>query len=121
MRKKVIVERVMPESSMIPAGKIRCYVTGKYRPDTPEEHVRQRMARSLVEEYGYSKSDIELEFKIVLGSSSKRADIVVFSAGANHTAENIVIIVEAKKDSIKPTNKDNGIEQLKSYLSASPN
>lgn len=121
MRKKVIVERVMPESSMIPAGKIRCYVTGKYRPDTPEEHVRQRMARSLVEEYGYSKSDIELEFKIVLGSSSKRADIVVFSAGSNHTAENIVIIVEAKKDSIKPTNKDNGIEQLKSYLSASPN
>lgn len=120
MKRKVVVEQIMSESSLIPAGKLRCYVTGKYRPDTPEEHVRQRMARSLVEEYGYSKTDMALEFKIPLGSSSKRADIAVFSAGTPHTLENIIIIVESKKDTVKPTNKDNGIEQLKSYLSATP-
>ena len=121
MRKRGEAIHVQPVSAMIPAGKIRCYITGRYRKDTPEEHVRQRMARSLVEEYGYSKEDIELEFKIVLGSSSKRADIVVFDKGNAHTIENIIIIVEAKRSTIKPTNGDNGVDQLKSYMAASPN
>jgi len=36
---------------LIPAGKIRCFVhPDVVRQDTPEEHVRQRAARSLVEE-----------------------------------------------------------------------
>ena len=35
----------------IPSKKIRCYITGELKNDTPEEHVRQRVARSLVEEY----------------------------------------------------------------------
>ena len=43
---------------LIPAGKIKCYIHGILRNDTPEEHVRQRVARSLVEEYHYKKSDI---------------------------------------------------------------
>ena len=63
MAKAIKIKQVLPESSLVPAGKIKCYITGKHRPDTPEEHIRQRMARSLVEEYGYSKADIELEFK----------------------------------------------------------
>ena len=46
---------------LIPAGKIRCFVTGKLRKDTPEENVRQRWARSLVEEYQYDVSDISVE------------------------------------------------------------
>jgi len=45
----------------VPAGKLRCYVTGKLRPDKPEEHVRQRWARSLVEEYGYDIKDLAVE------------------------------------------------------------
>lgn len=102
----------------IPAGKIRCFVTETLRAESPEEHVRQRMARSLVEEYGYSKADIALEFPIQLGSSKKRADIVIFSPGALHSIENIFIVVEAKRDSIKPTDRDNGEAQLVSYLSA---
>jgi type I restriction enzyme M protein len=107
--------------SSIPAGKIKCFITGKLRPDTPEEHVRQRMARSLVEEYGYKKSDIEIEWTIVIGKTKKRADIVVFVPKANHKTESIVIIVEAKKETIKPTNADNGVDQLKSYLAATLN
>ena len=46
----------MTKIETVPAGKIKCYVTGKLREDSPEEHVRQRMARSLVEEYGYDKN-----------------------------------------------------------------
>ena len=115
------IKQIMSSTSVIPAGKIKCYITGKYRADKPEEHVRQRMARSIVEEYGYSKTDIELEFKLKLGSATKRADIVVFKEGTPHKIENIRIIIEAKKETIKPTNKDNGIDQLMSYMSATPN
>ncbi|TGK08872.1 N-6 DNA methylase [Leptospira fletcheri] len=107
--------------SFVPAGKIKCFITGKLRPDTPEEHIRQRMARSLVEEYGYQKDDIEIEWTIVIGKAKKRADIVIFSTGSHHETETIEIIVEAKKETIKPTNTDNGIDQLKSYLAATLN
>jgi hypothetical protein len=63
---------------LVPPGKLRCYVHGVLRKETPEEHVRQRVARSLVEEYGYAKSDLHIEFPIKLGSARKRADIAVF-------------------------------------------
>jgi type I restriction enzyme M protein len=107
--------------SSIPPGKMKCFISGKFRPDTPEEHIRQRMSRSLVEEYGYSKADIEIEYVIPIGRAKKRADIVIFDKGAQHKIENIKVIVEAKKESIKPTNADNGVEQMKSYLAATVN
>ena len=115
------IKQVTYDTTTLPTGKIKCYITGKLRQDTPEEHIRQRMARSIVEEYGYSKNDIELEYTIVLGKAKKRADIVVFAQDKTHIIENIKIIIEAKKESIKPTNKDNGIDQLKSYMAASIN
>jgi type I restriction enzyme M protein len=62
----MITEVSGTEVGFIPAGKIRCYVTGELRNDTPEEHVRQRVARSFVEEYGYNTEDIELEFRIIV-------------------------------------------------------
>ena len=51
-------EKIMPEDA-IPPGKIKCFITGKLRKDTPEERVRQVVARALVEEYGYEKKDIQ--------------------------------------------------------------
>ncbi|MBN1450634.1 MAG: N-6 DNA methylase [Anaerolineales bacterium] len=104
--------------SLIPPGKLRCVVTGRLRKDTPEENVRQRIARSLLEDYGYSKSDIEIEFTVGLGRSKKRVDIAIFPPKTEHQQENIQIIVECKREDIRPTDRDNGIEQLKSYLSA---
>jgi len=104
---------------LVPPGSLRCYVTGKLRKDTPEENVRQRWARSLVEEYGYSKADMSLEFRIVMGRERKRADIVVFRTGASHVQENATIIVEAKRYEIKAADRDLGEEQLKSYMAAS--
>lgn len=103
---------------LVPAGKIRCYITGTLRPDKPEEHVRQRWARSLVDEYGYSRSDIVLEFKVKMGSSSKKADLVIFKPGAPKKQENIFIIVEAKRADVQPKVKGEGVEQLKSYMAA---
>lgn len=109
------------EIAFIPAGKIRCYITGKLRNDTPEENVRQRVARSLVEEYGYPREDIELEFRISVGRARKRADIAIFTPNETHSQETIKIIAETKAQEVKPTDRDNGVDQLKSYLAASPN
>jgi type I restriction enzyme M protein len=104
---------------LIPAGKLPCFITGKLRPDKPEEHVRQRWARSLVVEYKYRKEDIWVEFPIRMGGAKKSADIVVFKEGAAHKQENIFIILEAKRADVLPKDKEDGAEQLKSYMAAS--
>ena len=107
--------------TLIPEGKIRCVVTGTLRNDTPEEHVRQRIARSLMEDYDYDKGYIEVEFTVNLGSSKKRVDIAIFPVGVEHKQEKLKIIVECKREDVRPTDRDNGIEQLKSYLAACTN
>ncbi|MBJ7900274.1 MAG: hypothetical protein GC158_10225 [Cyanobacteria bacterium RI_101] len=108
---------------LIPSGKIRCYVhPDVLRKDTPEEHVRQRVARSLVEEYEYEREDLHCEFPIKMGSGKrKRVDIAIFHAGTEHRQENIFIIVEAKQEDIRPTDRKEGVDQLKSYMSACVN
>lgn len=104
-----------------PLGKIPCFITGKLRKDTPEERVRQEVATSLVEEYGYNKWDIDIEFTIKMGSAKPRVDIVVFSENTRHTQENIYIIIETKREDVKPSDKKEGVEQLRSYVSACTN
>lgn len=109
----------MPSTlTLVPSGKIRCIITDKLRHDTPEEHIRQRFARSLLDVYDYKREDIEVEFRITMGRSSKSADLVVFPPGADHTQNNAYIIIECKREEIKPTDRNNGIGQLESYLSA---
>lgn len=103
---------------LVPPGYIRCYMTGILRKDTPEEHVRQRWARSLVEEYGYPKDDLGIEVPIAMGRSRKRADLAVFRHDAPHLQENILILVEAKRDDRKPSARTHGENQLKSYMAA---
>jgi type I restriction enzyme M protein len=105
----------------IPADKILCYVTGRLRDETEEEKVRQRVARSLVEEYGYKKSDLEINFGIKIGSNRYPADIVIFQEGKSHTQENAYMIIETKNEKTKYTDSTEGIAQLKSYMSASLN
>jgi type I restriction enzyme M protein len=103
----------------IPPGYLVCVVTGEPRRDTSEEKVRQRFARSLMEEFGYQRRDIEIEFPINIGAPpKKRVDIAVFHPEAAHEQENIYLIVEVKKEKIKPSDKKEGIGQLKSYLAA---
>lgn len=104
--------------TLVPSGKLRCVISGKLRPDKPEEHVRQRFARSLLDVYGYAKEDIEVEFNVKMGSKSKRADLAVFAPGVEHSQNNAQIIIECKREEVKPTDKNNGVDQLESYLSA---
>ena len=115
---KIIEDEEEKTTEVIPPGKIKCFITGKLRKDTPEERVRQDVARSLVEEYGYKKEDMDVEFPIKMGRAKKRADIVIFEEGKTHKQENIYIIVEVKSENIKPSDRKEGIEQLKSYVAA---
>jgi len=102
----------------IPAGKVRCFVTGKLRKDTPEENVRQRWARSLVDEYGYDVLDLAIEYSVKMGRKRKRADIVIFKPGGMRRQDTVTVIVEAKREGVSPNDRDEGVEQLKSYMSA---
>lgn len=104
---------------LVPVGKIRCFITGTLRKDTPEENVRQRWARSLVEEYHYDPADIGVEIAIKMGRMTKWADLVVFHAGKPHTLDQAFIIVEAKRANVGPQDKVDGVAQLLGYMQAS--
>jgi type I restriction enzyme M protein len=102
----------------IPEGKVVDFITGQFLNDTPEEYVRQNVAMSLVLEYGYDRSQIEVEFRIKVGSGSKRVDLAVFPERATHVQENVSIIIEAKKQGTKRDDGKEGVGQLKAYMSA---
>lgn len=106
-------------SEFIPSEKIKCFVTSKLRKNTPEERVRQDFARDLVEIYGYDLNDLDVEFPIKMGRKRKSADIVIFDHGKEHLQENIIVIIETKRDDILPSDIADGVEQLKSYCAAS--
>ena len=82
--------------------KIKCYITGKSRPDTPEERVRQNVLQQLVEDYGYPKEHIDVEFTIQRGSTKKgeAADIVIFHSKKKNQ-NNIYLVIETKAPTIK--------------------
>lgn len=107
---------------VIPEGKICDYIDGKFRNDTPEEYVRQTVEKRLVNEHKYLPAQIAIEYTLRLGSNKPRADIVIFEKNCvNKVQENIKLIIECKKETIDARNAKEGIEQLKSYMSACPN
>ena len=106
----------------VPDGSIRDYVDGKFRKDTPEEYVRQTIEKRLINEHKYKREQIKIEFGLKLGSRKPRADIVVFPKDSPEmTQDQVWLIVECKKESVEPRNRKDGVDQLKSYMSACPN
>lgn len=107
--------------STLPDGKICDFIDGAIRSDTAEEYVRQNIERRLVRELGYKPERIAIEFIVKVASSKKRVDIAIFPEGKRHAQENIEIIIECKHDKVQPSDKKDGEEQLKTYLSSCPN
>ena len=106
----------------IPEGKVCDYIDNKFRNDTPEEYVRQTIEKRLLNEHKYVASQIKIEFTLQLGSRKPRADIVIFKKDAvNQNQEDVYIIIECKKEAVDSRNAKDGVEQLKSYMSACPN
>ena len=111
----------MQKVIVIPDGKICDYIDGKFRSDTPEEYVRQTIEKRLVNEHKYSRHQIKVEHTIQLGSNKPRVDLAIFDADCSQfSQEEIKLIIECKKETTDPNSKD-GVNQLKSYMSACPN
>lgn len=121
MVQKTIANKSLNEVDVIPPNKLKCFISGKLRKNTPEEIVRQDVARSLFEVYGYSIEQMDVEFSIKMGRTKKRADIVIFKEKDAHEQKNIYAIIEVKAEKVKPSDKKEGISQLESYVSACPN
>ncbi|HSH80766.1 MAG TPA: N-6 DNA methylase [Herpetosiphonaceae bacterium] len=104
-------------ATIVQQGKLLDFIDGvTQRDETPEEYVRQEIAKSLVREYSYSKSDIAVEFTLRIGTRKPRADLVVFFEGKDHVQEQAYIIVECKSQNVKPSDRKEGVEQLQSYM-----
>lgn len=94
--------------------KIQIYSASK---TNPEEIIRQLYILKLHHEYGYPIENMELEVDVVMGSASKKADIIIYDNKDKKDKENIVLIIEIKKPKEDMTK---GIGQLESYVSALP-
>lgn len=97
----------LKESRGKQAPYVKCLVRKKDIQLKPEEVVRQLYLMVLNEDHGYAFNRMQLEYAVKTGSSSKRADIVIFEA---ERPTQPYIIVELKK----PTAKE-GKDQLESY------
>ncbi len=106
---------------IVPQGKIVDFIDGKLRNDTPEEYVRQEIEKSLVSEYRYGRDDVAVEFRVKLGHTSKRVDLAIFCDGTQHEQQNVWAIIECKSHKISSNDKQQGIDQLKSYMAACVN
>jgi len=85
---------------------------------SPEEVVRQRFIRTLVEHYGYALEQMDQEQRTQHGHRSPRADIVVWQSTAERVAKRFpALVVECKADSIDIQEKD--YYQAASYTVAS--
>ena len=86
----------------------------------PEEVVRQRFVRVLVEHYGYDLAQIDQERRTQHGHKSPRADIVVWQSSNDKNAKPVrapVLVVECKTDGIEIQEGD--FYQGESYSRAS--
>jgi type I restriction enzyme M protein len=111
-----------PTAIIVEQGKILDFIDGKtQRFETPEEYVRQEIAKSLVREYGYTKSDIDVEFTLRIGTRKPRADLVIRPPETEHNQENAHIIVECRAPTVKSADKKDGVGQLQSYMAVCPN
>ncbi|MGH9418656.1 MAG: type I restriction enzyme HsdR N-terminal domain-containing protein, partial [Thermoanaerobaculia bacterium] len=118
----VALTRPKPTAIIVQQGKLLDFVDGEtQRNDTPEEYVRQEIAKSLVREYGYARDDMSVEFTLRLGSRKPRADLVIFPGGEPHQQEHALILVECKAATVKSADRKEGVGQLQSYMAACPN
>lgn len=106
LEEKIITEKIREKE--IPY--IVCIIREKKIKLTPEEITRQLYLHVLLEEYGYSKTQIRLEYPVHFGREVKRADIVIMEKNSPTTP---YIVVELKKIKLQE-----GKEQLKSYCNA---
>ncbi len=89
---------------------LQCLVRRRWIVAKPEEIVRQLMIVFVRDTLNYPLAHVHCEEPIAMGTDTKKADIVVFT---DDTCTQKYLIIEVKKP-----DRTNGMDQLKSYLSA---
>lgn len=114
-------EEVANAAAEVKAGYIVDYISGQQVRATPEEvEAVQIFAKRLVEDYGYSKSQIQTrpQFRVRKSPSDEEksypVDIAVFKSDQK-IESNLFLLVECKKK-----NRKDGVAQLKLYMDMSP-
>lgn len=84
---------------------------GEWRDSTgkPEELVRQKFIRHLCENYGYALEQMRQEIRMIVGSRSARADIVIWETPVKAAAGpgvSPVLIIECKAESVEINLRD---------------
>lgn len=87
---------------------VRCIVRDKEIQLKPEEIVRQLYLQKLIDEYGYAKDRIKVEYPAAFGNRKGSIDIVILDKD-DLTA--VYIAIEVKK-----AKRKDGVAQLKSYF-----
>ncbi|GGX87712.1 N-6 DNA methylase [Vogesella alkaliphila] len=83
----------------------------------PEEIVRQKFIRTLVEHYGYSLDQMDQEQRTQYGHRSPRADIVIWQSADEKHKKFPILVIECKTDTIEIQERD--YYQAASYTVAS--
>lgn len=113
----------------LPDGMVFDYITNRPVKDSPKEQVRQRTAHAIPREFGISLADMTIDFAIPVGGRKRKADIVVFSHGAEHILENVQRIVIVKAEPTKKSaaglrsheQAEGDLRELEELLAATPN
>lgn len=86
---------VKSKTKITKKGQITDFITGKILHQTKQELIRQAIERMLVDDYEYSKNQMDIEFKIQRNSKkgNKSADIVVFDNSKKKDQTNLHLIV----------------------------
>jgi len=127
-KKKPEKDAEVGDAVSVEDGKIVDYITGELKSETGKEKVRQRIARALFHEQGFSPDDMAADFPVTVEGRRKRVDLAVFKPGTKHAAENLQRVVvckpepkEGKKGAFKLRDHEQAekdLEELKNFMAA---
>lgn len=104
------------EKVEIPDGKIADFITGKWVKETEQEQVRQNFERTLVEEYEYTATDIQVDFPVKIWDGDKQKVRKASIAVMQKDKEEPYILVLIANPKANPTDKSGGASELEQWL-----
>ena len=98
-------------------NEIICSLTNRVVKATDKELTLQSMINMMTEEYDFSTSDMERDFKVKYEdfdegkTKNQKVDLAIFEEGRAHDVANLIrIIIVAKDAKVKPEDKKNGVQ-----------
>lgn len=94
-----------------------CSLTNRVIKATPKEICLQQMIAMMTEEYGFALEDMQRDFPVKYidpysgNNKSQKVDLAIFEEGTAHDTDNLIrVVVVAKDNKVKSTDKSKGVE-----------